>query len=323
MDLAFSTSRFAAVWSPDESRIAIVGRTNPGIWDAASQRQIAAFEVGGVNTWDVAWAPGGDRLAIAGDGGFASIRDARGAPLAMLVGHRGIVNRISWSPDGARLVTAGDDHTARIWDTAGTLLRTLPHGDRVMAAAWRSDGAQIVTAGWDHRLRLWDAASGALVATIDAGGMQLLDASFSPDGRRLAASSHAGEVGIWDAATGERLLSLEGHTDAVTTAVWSPDGELIATAGYDSAVRIWDPDTGELVVTRPASSMMSLAWNRDGSRVIGAADSGHVLAWDVHRAAEPVAALVEYVARGVPFRLVGAHLERMPSSRHDAPDASP
>jgi WD40 repeat protein len=319
-DLAFDQNRFGVAWSPDEARLAIVGRALAGIWEIASGRQVAAFEVGGAKTWDVTWQPGGDRIAISGDDGIASIRNDRGEPVVALVGHRGIVNRISWSPQADRVVTAGDDHTARIWNaTTGALLRVLVHVDRVMSAAWRSDGAQIVTACWDHRLRLWDAMTGAIVATIESGGLQPLDASFSPDGRTLVVSSHNGEVAVWDVATRARTLSLDGHTDSVPMAVWSPRGTLIATAGYDRTLRIWDPATGEQIVTRQSGPLMSLAWNRDGTRIAGATDDGHVLVWDVHPAAESVIEIVDFVSR-LPFRLVATNLERAPVDPSARPD---
>jgi WD40 repeat protein len=55
-----------------------------------------------------------------------------------------------------------------------------------MAAAWSRDGARLVTAGADHHLRVWLASTGALVADLDGGQVQYLDATFSPDARSLA-----------------------------------------------------------------------------------------------------------------------------------------
>ena len=55
---------------------------------------------------------------------------------------------------------------------------------------------------------------------------------------------------------------------------------------------------------------MSIAWNRDGTRLVDASEEGVLRIWDAHRATEPAARLIDAIARRVPYRLVGSQLER-------------
>jgi WD40 repeat protein len=301
---------YAVSWSPDDRHLAVVGKGIASVWTPALQLE-ATIDVGGRIGWDVAWNPAGDRLAIAGSDGLVTIRDARGALIRDLAGEHGVVNAVTWSPDGTRLVTSSDEGTARIWDAAtGTQLLALAHPDRVMSAAWRPDGNLLATSCWDRKLRFWDPRTGTLVSTIDTRTMQLLAVAFDPTGRSVIATSHGGDVAVFDVATGARVLSLEGHTDSVPNAAWSPDGALIATAGYDGSARIWDPATGQQLAARRAGSLMAIAWSHDGTQLAGVSEHGQIQIWDARRATEPAAAIVETVAKRVPFRLVGTRLER-------------
>jgi WD40 repeat protein len=302
---------YAVAWSPDDRRLAIVGKGIAGVWTPTLEH-VLTIDLGNRIGWDVAWSPSGDRLAIVGSDGMITLRDARGALVRDLSGAHGLVNAVTWSPDGTRLVTSEDEGVARLWDPAtGTQLITLAHGDRVMSAAWRLDGALLATACWDRHLRFWNPRTGELVGTIDAGAMQLLSVAFDPTGRSVIATSHGGDVATFDVATQRRVLGLEGHTNAVPNASWSPDGALIATAGYDGTARIWDPATGEQLAMRPAGSLMSVAWSHDGAQLAGVSEHGQVQIWDARRAALPTAAIVEIVNQRVPFRLVGTRLERV------------
>ena len=73
---------------------------------------------------------------------------------------------VDFSPDSTRLVSASHNRTASIWDIANRRrMRTLEHGDLVIAAKYSPQGDRIATATHDS-VRVWDSNDGRLLADI-------------------------------------------------------------------------------------------------------------------------------------------------------------
>ena len=69
-------------------------------------------------------------------------------------------------------------------------------------------------------------------------------------------------------------------------------------------------DDGALLATRTApDAVMSARWSRDGTRLLGSCMDRSIDEWDVRRDDEPAAAILDAVARAVPYRLVDGRLE--------------
>jgi WD40 repeat protein len=74
---------------------------------------------------------------------------------------------------------------------------------------------------------------------------------------------------------------LWGHTGDVTKAVFSPDGQTVLSAGWDDRIVLWNVATHQ-PIGQPiagAKSLVSVAFNPDGSRFASAA-SGSIVIWD-------------------------------------------
>ena len=54
-------------------------------------------------------------------------------------------------------------------------------------------------------------------------------------------------VCVWDVDSGETVSVLEGHTSSVESVAWSVDGSRVVTGRWDGSVRVWDVDSGETV----------------------------------------------------------------------------
>ncbi|MGH3567159.1 MAG: WD40 repeat domain-containing protein, partial [Pseudonocardia sp.] len=49
---------------------------------------------------------------------------------------------------------------------------------------------------------------------------------------------------VWDATTAEPLHHLTDHTSSVLSVAWSPDGTRLLTGSADNTTRVWDATTG-------------------------------------------------------------------------------
>ena len=197
-------------FSPDGTRILTANNDNTAmLWDAASGKLIASFDLG------PAWS------------GTAFLEAGRPA--------------LHFSPDSARVLAASADHTAKLWDAAsGKLLASFAHQDEVFQAEFSRDGARILTASKDKTAKLWDTASGKLISSFDHPD-GLYHAAFSPDGARiLTASGHTAK--LWNAVSGKLVASFE-HQDTVPWAGFSSDGTRILTVSADKTANVWDAAT--------------------------------------------------------------------------------
>jgi WD40 repeat protein len=90
--------------------------------DGAHPHRVGAVPADGRRTYmhQLAFHPGGNLLAAAGDDGRTTLWDVgdrtRPHPAVVLSGHHDSVTDLAFSPDGRRLITASADDTALVWD---------------------------------------------------------------------------------------------------------------------------------------------------------------------------------------------------------------
>jgi WD40 repeat protein/DNA-binding SARP family transcriptional activator len=237
------------------------------VWDAESGRD--AFEVDpglAVAPWMyVAWAPGGEHLAVAandGRTGRVTVVDRSGRVVAVRQEESGIaIGGVTFTPDGHELVMtrlpsgppAADDGEVVTWDWSED--DVVPIIDTPALGALLSPSGHLVATttrqGTPTRpgetVDVWDAASGRHVAALEGNTGGVLDLAFTADGSRLATGSLDGTVRIWDPTSGEQLLVLPGHHELVSSVAFSPDGSTLASASADGTVRVWALDLDDLI----------------------------------------------------------------------------
>jgi WD40 repeat protein len=203
-------------WSPDATRIAIVGiRQKVQVRDVASGHLLATFR------------------GVLKDDGVAA-----------------------WSPAGAHLAVAGRDGAIRIWEvpcTSGSLRRwfrllleewrspalVVPAAVTEMQAAdlaWSHDGRHLAIGGY-NRVLVWDVDRNRRAASLPGEAVAL---AWSQDNASLAVAGDDGTitVHILDGSTEPPRL----HLGSATALAWRGDGIAVVGAGTLTMLRL---------VTRP------------------------------------------------------------------------
>lgn len=296
----------SANYSPDGTRLVTGSWDNSArIWDANKGRVIAKLEGGhtaAINTCVFSPDAAGRFVLTSSDDGTAKLWEVTtelrsatpngkavpvpvGRVVRTFAGHSARVGFAAFSPDGHWVLTASDDKTAAIWESGATaeanwntervepicILRG--HEWEVLSIQMSADGKRIITGSADKTARIWELSNQA-------------------DGGLKAVS----------------VLSLEGHTSSVTCAVFSPlvdvngngrwdEGEENAvraiTSSQDNTVKLWDtrikidaqgnrePVRAKeiLTLTEHNRTVTSVAFSRDGRRVLSAGRDGRAIVW--------------------------------------------
>jgi WD40 repeat protein len=112
--------------------------------------------------------------------------------------------------------------------------------------------------------------------------------AWSPDGNTLVAIRPT-ELRVYDGKTlslrqsVRSLDSTAGHRLRLpaASAVFTPNGKVLATAAFDPGVTLWDTATWTRILQIPASGgITSLAFNSDGTELVGAGPTAGLVMWD-------------------------------------------
>jgi WD40 repeat protein/serine/threonine protein kinase len=335
--LRHPTGVFSAVFSPDGRWIASgSGDGKLRVWDAATGHRLAAFQAHEQPIHCVAFSPDGQRLATASFDGTAKVWsfDPQGAPdkhvqLHTLLDHKDktMVLSVAFSPDGQQLASAGDDKTVHVWEVA-TGREVFPslagHTGRIWGVAYSPDGQCLASASADTTVKIWDTSTGQEKFTFTKHSGQVRCVAFSSDGRLLASSTRQintrddCEFKVWDAQTGHEVLTQRENIGVIKAVTFSPHAgshPRLASCGFDGKVKLWDLATGqEALSLGEGGAVQSVAFSRDGNRLVSASIDGYVRVWNATPleggARQEVATLLGHDGgvHGVAFSPDGRHL---------------
>ena len=231
------------------------------------------------------FSPDGRQIITASDDGVVRVwTTGDGKLVASFAVAGGLASSASFSPDGKQIVTANGDGTVGVWTLDGRLVRSLPgHAGGTFSAEYSRDGKRILTTGRDNIARIWNAATGQQLQTLTSTASAIHFATFLPDGAQVATGSHdAYATEVWDVASGRLLETLE--TGGLGSGVaCSPDGKRIASIGWDT-VTVHDVATGQKMfqfsIGTRHLALSSIAYSRDGKRIITGEEMGYARVWD-------------------------------------------
>lgn len=303
----------AAAWSPDRSRLAVIGADGAVIILDRDENVVTEWQrrtlMGhtAAENWAgaVAWSTDGRWLASGlGETIFiwpGEVQREAIEPLRTLAGHSSLVTSLAWSADGKLLASAGRDRTIILWEgETGKKVRTLTgHGNSITDLAWSPNGSQLASAGsLDGTVIIWDVATGQRLHTLVGLEAGQWSVAWSPDGRTLASGTHSGSVWLWNMTQDELREPAEtlfGHFNWVSGLAWSPDGDLLASAAADTQIILWDVAASRRFQTLTGHNhvVRSVAFSPDGGQLVSGANDQLAVIWDVVEGAETAQAILE------------------------------
>jgi WD40 repeat protein len=256
---------------------------------------------GSIQLWDVA-------------GGKATQSIKAGPPVSF-------AGFLAFAPDGKTLLVQGGDQIVRAYETAtgkevrqmgrkqdggmGGKARIVPPAMNA-GVALSSDGKTLAILGrkqflnqQDTTLTIFEAATGKEVRHVKVPGSPFMgNLLISPDGKSLVWSSFDGTVRFADLETGveNRQVGQPGKRNFFSCLRFSPDGKTLA-AQDGRAVQLWDLNTdkpvrrlgeesplqGGFTIVSGGSfgSPRTMAFSRDGKKLVAALVGGTLRQWDV------------------------------------------
>ncbi len=216
--------------------------------------------------------------------------------------------RVVALPGTADFATAGSDGTLRFFREGGgpplaSLGLTSGERHELYAVELSPDGAVLAVAGQGgvHLVDARDTSAPVALSTLEPDTTAFHSVAFSPDGRTLAAGSHDGRVLRWP--LGDRgglptVTDLRARTatpDAgsetpkpVEALAWLPDSSTLLVTNRTSGIKtILDAAAegtgrrGPAIDTGPVAIPLSLAVNRDGTRIAAGTTDRSVQRWAI------------------------------------------
>lgn len=230
-----------------------------------------------LKVWD-AWC--GDKASLVQDGRL--IKD--GPDPSQLVDYINtdseIVEGLKLSEDDRYLFVCGDDHFVRVFDVdTQELIRELPLEDSYCTIDYDSGRGVFVVGGGGMQqktpgpVRAFDFSSGEMLWEYQGSNGPIRKVEYFDKGKRLAVctgslGTSVGELFVLDAFNGDLIWKSESVGTAVIDMAISPDEKEIATVGAIAGIQWTDAQSGKLLRRTQTRPFLSIAFSRDGRRVV-------------------------------------------------------
>ena len=285
----------SAAFSPDGTRLVTASLDGVSIiWDANSGQQLLAFKGHASGIISAAFSPNGRLVVTSSFDETARVWNAEsGQEIHALKAYSGVVWSAAFSRDGLRIVTGSADGVARMWDvaTGDEVASFRGHPGAVVSVDFSPDGAMVVTGDTDKAVRFWDAETGREIGELRGHEGPLFSVAISPDGKHIAISDKFNVVRIFDAALGPPALGRLGQESASLIPFVSRGQSDFVDLLSDKIAGLLDRSTEKVVATLTGHDgpITSIAFSRDGTRIVTGSADKTARIWDADLGRELVA----------------------------------
>ncbi len=291
LEPATVTARPGAVMAlaanPWSSLLALGGQKQILLYDARSLEPIGVlpFQEGLANA--LSFSRDG-RLLVAGGGhagasGRVVVWDlASGRRLIEAGDETDAVLAADLSADRTRVALGGSDRVVKLIATdSGVTVHTLrKHTDWITAAGFSPDGVLLASGDRNGGLVVWETFAGREMHTLTGHTGAITGVAWRDDSNVLASVSEDGTVRLWEMFEGKAVKSWPAHAGGALAVAFAHDGRL-ATAGRDKVVKLWSADGQALKNFEPMADLaLEVAFDDEGTRVIGGDAQGNVVVWN-------------------------------------------
>ena len=283
-----------AIFSPDSRYVLTICEDGTvRLWDYRTSEEILPALHHGEPIHYVAFTAGGDGvLTLAGR--MVRLWDlTRGEVVGRVErseAHHAPAELEVFSPDGKRVLRATET-AVRVYDTQTNqpVGGTLPHKNKVTAAAFSADGKRVLTVchqpngdELEGHVRIWETATGELLGQPLVHPRSVLEASFSRDGRYVLTACQDGKARLWDVKKNSPVGEPMEHKQDLSRALFLPDGKLLLTVDVEGGLRLWDANTAEAVgpTWGHRKPINHLAFSPDGQQLVTASADGTASVWE-------------------------------------------
>lgn len=279
-----------AVFSPDGRYVLTTGADGAArLWDYRRGQKVLPPLWHHEPIRYVAFTPGADSLlTLAGQ--TVRLWDLTAGELAAPRAAPDEAELAVFSPDG-KYVLRATKTAVRVYDTAKNepVGGTLPHANKVSAAAFSSDGKRVLTIihqrngdELEGHIRVWETATGQLLGQPLIHPRTVLEASFSRDGRRVLTACQDGKARLWDVDKNDLVGEPMEHDKDLQRALFVPDGKRLLTVDAEGGLRLWDANTAEAVgpTWGHRKPILHLVFSSDGQHLATSCEDGTVSVWE-------------------------------------------
>ncbi|MFL9912267.1 nSTAND1 domain-containing NTPase [Paraburkholderia sp. RL17-337-BIB-A] len=168
------------------------------------------------------------------------------------------------------------------------------HEAPVFGVAYSDDSMLLVSSSYDHTTAIWDAATHGLLGVVTSAPTELYGAAFRPKTHEfVTANGDAKTVTLWDADTRTKIRDFGGFRATVVSVAFNRDGTMLAACDIAGNVLVW-PLAGHAEGTAYQGAQSVTNLAFSGDgKLLAVSTTQRIVVWQVTRPDRPLAVLSE------------------------------